>query len=98
MGRKSVPKVDLKECEVSIDDNGIIICDDVRLSDLIVSNGLDLDQPLDVTIKAHKESKPREKKPKFSYSCGCSGFVGKSGELDLKCNKCGQEFEIEEIC
>ena len=52
---------------------------------------------VDVTIKQHKERKKSEPKKKYSYTCLCSEFQSKCGELDIICNKCGNKFEVEEI-
>ena len=52
---------------------------------------------VDVTIKQHKKRKKSEPKKKYSYTCSCSEFQSKCGELDIICNKCGNKFEVEEI-
>ena len=52
---------------------------------------------VDVPIKQHKERKKSEPKKKYSYTCSCSAFQSKCGELDIICNKCGNKFEVEEL-
>ena len=51
---------------------------------------------VDVTIKQHKEMKPREKKPKYQISCDCKKFKAKF-PIHAKCLDCGEEFISEEI-
>ena len=41
--------------------------------------------------------KKSEPKKKYSYTCLCSEFQSKCGELDIICNKCGNKFEVEEL-
>ena len=52
---------------------------------------------VNIVIKEHKVKKPREPKKKYSYTCSCSEFQSKCGEVDIICNKCGNKFEVEEI-
>ena len=52
---------------------------------------------VDIVVKEHKERPKREKRKKYLYSCSCSEFQSKCGELDIICNKCGNKFEVEEI-
>ena len=52
---------------------------------------------VDIVVKEHKERPKREKPKKYLYSCSCSEFQSKCGELDIICNKCGNKFEVEEL-
>ena len=52
---------------------------------------------VDIVVKEHKERKPREKKPNYLYSCGCTEFKSKNSEMQLICKRCNTPFEVSEI-
>ena len=52
---------------------------------------------VDISIKEHKERPKREKPKKYLYSCSCSEFNSKCGELKIKCKQCNSDFEVSEI-
>ena len=54
---------------------------------------------LNVSIKPYKEPKPKERKPRYSYSCPSCGkeFICNSGDLNIICADCDEEFFCEEV-
>lgn len=78
-----------------IDSNGELI-DIIEETKKVVENSTD--KKLTIQIKEYKIPTPREKKPKFSYSCPKCGkeFTLNVGDLNIKCGDCDTEFEVDE--
>ena len=68
----------------------------VEIKDLLKT--LNEDDKISINVKEFKPKKESNRKPTFKYVCGCEGNMIKSGseELNIRCNKCEQDFELIE--